>query len=129
MERPKMQAVRFMDVSLSNMPCVSISSTATSSPVATRRMKGSDHIQMPVVVRSFPARHWKLDSVALEPCMHAGGRAWGVRACVRAQFGQPHPKKKKGETYKPAARVKELMGTAPVEIETSILIDLPGAAR
>lgn len=66
-----MQAVRFMEVSLSNMPCVSISSTATSSPPATRRMKGSLHIQMPVVVRSFPARHWKLDSVALDSCCNA----------------------------------------------------------
>jgi hypothetical protein len=40
--------------------------TATSSPLAALRMKGSDHIQMPVVVRSLPALHSKLRAVASE---------------------------------------------------------------
>ncbi len=64
MERPKICAVRVMLVSLSNMPCVSMSSTATFSPAAEVRRKGSDHIQIPVVCRSWPPRQAKLSGPA-----------------------------------------------------------------
>jgi hypothetical protein len=48
-DRPNICAVRVIVVSLSNMPCVSIRSTASFSPPAALvvRMNGSDHIQMP----------------------------------------------------------------------------------
>ncbi len=62
-ERPNICAVSVMVVSLSNMPCVSISNTASFSPDAVVvRIKGSDHIQMPVVCRSWPPRQAKLFS-------------------------------------------------------------------
>jgi hypothetical protein len=53
-DSPKICAVRVIVVSLSNMPCVSISSTASFSPPAALvvRMNGSDHIQMPANQRS-----------------------------------------------------------------------------
>ncbi len=62
MLRPKIWAVRVIVVSLSNIPCVSINNIAIFSPLveSVARMKGSDHIQIPVVWRCWPPRHAKL---------------------------------------------------------------------
>ena len=58
-DRPKICAVTFIGVSLSNIPCVSINKRAIFSPFESR-INGSDQIHTPVVCRSLPPLQTKL---------------------------------------------------------------------
>mmetsp|Transcript_2390 Transcript_2390/g.8084 ORF Transcript_2390/g.8084 Transcript_2390/m.8084 type:complete len:414 (-) Transcript_2390:824-2065(-) len=83
-ESAKMEAVVSALTALSKRPCVSISSTATSSPPRTRSTNGRPYIQMPVVARSEPPRHRKPRSEPSLPAMPSIARR---PACVSHDDG------------------------------------------
>ena len=66
-DKPKMQDVKPMGVSLSNKPWVSKMITDNNSPLLLETSKGSDQTVMPVVMRLRPPRHSKASFCEFTP--------------------------------------------------------------